>query len=68
MDWVATLCGLTGCFLVANGKRYGWLLYASASAINAYIGLHSGYFGMAVGGICYLILELRGWKKHENVR
>lgn len=66
MDWISTFCGLSGCYLVGTGNKYGWLLYALASLINAYIGLKSGYFGLAVGGICYLLLELRGYKKHER--
>ena len=52
--------------LVGSGYRWGWLLYACASGINAYIGFHAGYFGMAVGGLCYFALEIRGWWKHNH--
>lgn len=66
MDWVATCCGLLGCFLVGQGYKVGWLCFCGASAINVYIGIEAGYLGMAVGGICYLVLELRGYKKHDE--
>lgn len=65
MDWLAAILGLTGCFLVGQHCRYGWLCYAAASAITIHIGIHSGYLGMAAGGLGYLILEIRGWKKHS---
>jgi nicotinamide riboside transporter PnuC len=61
LDWVATALGLTGCILLGSGHRIGWLLYAMASGINAYLGFKAGFLGMAVGCTCYVALELRGW-------
>ena len=64
LDWISTAFGLLGCFLVGKGKRYGWLLFATASALNIFVGLNAGIMGMVVGCICYCVLELKGWAEH----
>ena len=61
MDWIASFIGLSGCFLLGSGHRIGWLCYAVASGINAYLGFQAGFAGMAAGCTCYVALELRGW-------
>lgn len=66
MDWVAAVLGLTGCYMVGKGIRWGWLIFASASAINVFIGLHSGIMGMAVAAFFYFFLELKGWWTHHH--
>jgi hypothetical protein len=66
LDWIASGIGICGCYLVGKGKRYGWLLFASASSINIYIGYHAGMLGLAAGCACYFMLEIKGWWYHHH--
>lgn len=73
LDYLAALLGIGGCYLVGNGKTYGWLCYASASGINAYLGYKAGLMGMCLGAILYLLVELRGyyinhWGKKKRMK
>ena len=61
LDWIASALGVLGCYFVGAGVRYGWLLFASASAINIFNGYTSGMLGLSAGCICYFVLEIKGW-------
>lgn len=65
MDWIAAVLGVTGCYLVGRGKRYGWLIFACASAINIFVGVHSGIIGIAAASFFYFILEIKGYIQHH---
>lgn len=66
LDWIASGCGVLACYLVGRNKHYGWLLYATASAINAYLGYHAGLLGLMGGSLCYLVLELKGFYQNHR--
>lgn len=67
LDWIASIIGLGGAYLLGRHQRIGWLCYTVASAINVYLGYHAGFLGMAVGGLCYCILEFKGyWMFHHR--
>lgn len=58
--------GITGCFLVGQKLRYGWLVFAIASGINVYIGIKAGIIPMAIASVFYLCLEIKGWIQHHR--
>lgn len=66
LDWIASGLGICGTWSVGKGKRYGWLLYATASALNVYAGYKAGLVGMALGCVCYFILEIKGYWYHHH--
>lgn len=68
MDWVATILGITGCFLVGKHKRIGWLFYACGSLVWIFLSIHVGLYGMTAGAILYFILETRGYIIFNKVR
>ncbi len=66
LDWVASIVGVIGCYYVGRGKRYGWLIFATSSAINIYNGYAAGMLGLSAGCLCYLMLELKGFYMHHR--
>lgn len=66
LSWVAAILGVTGCTMVGERIRWGWIVFASASAINVYIGMNSGILGMAVASCFYFFLELKGYYTHDK--
>lgn len=68
MDWLSSALGLTGCWLLGRGVKHGWLLYATSSAINAFLGFNAGLLGVAVGGVIYCILEVKGYVQHQKTQ
>ncbi len=66
LDWVAAGAGVLGCYLVGRGVRWGWLLFACASALNVAVGIHSGVIGMACASGVYFFLEIKGYITHHK--
>ncbi len=66
LDWVASGIGIFGCYILGSGRRFGWLLYATASAINIYNGYHAGMLGLSAGCLGYFMLEIKGWITHHR--
>jgi len=66
MDWLATLFGLTASYLLGRKNRWGWVLMVANSILCMIINFHSGLTGMAVGSLCYAMLEFKGWWHHHQ--
>lgn len=61
LDYIAMASGLTGSYLVGRRIRCGWIFYGVCSAMVSYIGYSHEMYGMCIGGLLYLGLEVKGW-------
>ena len=61
IDWLATVCGLTGVFLLGNKNKYGFLVFMLASASWVTFGVITGSLAVILGSTTFLFLHLRGW-------
>ena len=61
IDWVATICGLSGVYLLGNKNKFGFILFMIASLSWATFGVLTGSVAMAVGSLIFFCLHLRGW-------
>ena len=50
IDWLATVCGLTGVFLLGNKNKYGFLIFMMASAS-----------WVMIGSSIFFFMHFRGW-------
>ncbi|MGB7068837.1 MAG: nicotinamide mononucleotide transporter [Pyrinomonadaceae bacterium] len=61
IDWLATVCGLTGVYLLGNKNKYGFLAFVFASASWITFGVMTGSMAVIIGSSIFLIMHLRGW-------
>ncbi len=61
IDWLATVCGLTGVYLLGNKNKNGFLVYMMASLSWIAVGVLIGSFALIIGSSIFFILHLRGW-------
>lgn len=61
IDWLATVFGLTGVFLLGNKNKYGFLIFMMASASWITFGVLTGSIAVVIGSSIFLIMHLRGW-------
>ena len=72
IDWLATVCGLTGGYLLGNKNKLGFALFMLASLSWAGFGILTQSTAMVVGSLIFFVMHLRGfinWSKvkKENV-
>ena len=61
IDWLATVCGLTGVYLLGNKNKYGFLVFMMASASWITFGVLTGSVAVIIGSSIFLIMHFRGW-------
>ena len=61
IDWLATVCGLTGVYLLGNKNKYGFLVFMMASLSWIAVGVFIGSFAIIIGSLIFFIMHLRGW-------
>lgn len=61
IDWLATVCGLTGVFLLGNKNKYGFLIFMAASASWVTFGYLTGSPAVMIGSSIFLFMHFRGW-------
>ena len=61
IDWLATVCGLTGVYLLGNKNKYGFLVFMMASLSWIAVGIFIGSFAIIIGSSIFFIMHLRGW-------
>ncbi len=69
IDWLATVCGLSGVYLLGNKNKIGFVLFMVGSLGWAVFGVLSGSIAMTIGSLIFFTLHLRGflsWKRIEN--
>ena len=63
IDWLATVCGLTGVYLIGNKNRYGFLIMMVASLSWMTVGFIIGSLALMAGSTVFFGLHVRGWMK-----
>lgn len=63
MDWLATLCGLTGVYLIGSKNRYGFLIMMMASLSWMAVGFMISSIALIFGSGVFFGLHVRGWMK-----
>ena len=72
IDWLATVCGLTGVYLIGSKNRYGFLIMMIASLSWMTVGFMIQSLALIVGSVVFFGLHVRGWinwrKRAENLK
>ncbi len=63
IDWLATICGLTGVYLIGNKNHYGFLIMMIASLSWMAVGFLIGSLALIGGSAVFFGLHVRGWMK-----
>ena len=71
IDWLATVCGLTGVYLIGSKNRYGFLVMMMASLSWMTVGFLIDSLALIAGRAVFFGLHVRGWinwrKRGENL-
>ena len=62
IDWLATICGLTGVYLIGSKNRYGFLVMMIASLSWMTVGFLIESLALIVGSAVFFALHVRGWR------
>ncbi|MEO8574694.1 MAG: nicotinamide mononucleotide transporter [Pyrinomonadaceae bacterium] len=63
IDWLATVCGLTGVYLIGSKNRYGFLIMMMASLSWMVVGFMISSTALIFGSGVFFGLHVRGWMK-----
>jgi len=63
IDWLATVCGLTGVYLIGSKKKIGFLIMMVASLSWLTVGFFVESMALIVGSAVFFCLHVRGWFK-----
>jgi len=61
IDWIATIAGLTGVYLIGSKNRFGFLVMMVASTSWFTVGVIIGSLPLMLGSIVFFCLHVRGW-------
>lgn len=61
MEWLYTVLGLVGCYLVVKKKRIGWLIWLLSCPIMVGVLIHKQSYPIILVFIAYGILNIKGW-------
>lgn len=71
IDWLATICGLMGVYLLGNKNKLGFAIFMVASASWITFGFLTESVAVILGSSTFLVLHLRGflsWRKAEKLQ
>lgn len=63
IDWLATVCGLLGVYLLGNQNKYGFVVFMVASVSWIVFGSITESYAVIIGSTIFLILHARGLYK-----
>ncbi|MGB7207554.1 MAG: nicotinamide mononucleotide transporter [Pyrinomonadaceae bacterium] len=63
IDWVATVAGLTGVYLIGNKNKFGFLIMMIASLSWMTVGFMIQSLALILGSGVFFSLHVRGWIK-----
>ncbi len=69
IDWLATILGLTGVYLLGNKNKIGFIVFMGASLSWVTFGALTGSVPVVVGSMIFFIMHLRGfisWLREER--
>lgn len=61
IDWLATMSGLTGVYLLGNKNKLGFILFMMASLSWVTFGILTGSVAVIIGSSIFFCMHLRGW-------
>lgn len=62
IDWLATICGLTGVYLIGSRNRIGFVVMMVASLSWLTVGILIGSLPLMLGSGVFFMLHVRGWR------
>ena len=66
IDWMATVCGLTGVYLIGSKKKIGFLIMMVASLSWLTVGFMIQSLALILGSAVFFSLHVRGWIKWKK--
>ena len=63
LDWLSSILGLIGLYLVTEKQRLGFLFTATAVVLAAIVAVMAGQYGFLVANSVTMFLALRGFVK-----
>ncbi|MBC7901560.1 MAG: nicotinamide mononucleotide transporter [Saprospiraceae bacterium] len=66
IDWLATLSGLTGVYLIGSKNKYGFLIMMIASLSWMTVGFMIDSLALILGSAVFFSLHVRGWLKWKK--
>lgn len=63
VDWIATVAGLTGVYLIGSKNKFGFLIMMVASLSWMAVGFMIGSLALILGSTVFFSLHVRGWLK-----
>ena len=70
LDWVASLTGLLGLYLITEKKPVGFLITAGSVIVAAGVSVWADQYGFLISNSVTFVLALRGylrWKREQSV-
>jgi hypothetical protein len=61
IDWLATVCGLTGVYLLGNKNKFGFLVFMMASLSWVLFGILTNSLPIIIGSSIFFFMHLRGF-------
>lgn len=65
LDWLAGSLGLLASYMVGNKNKNGWIVWILGSILTGYLAYQAGYYGLVTTSMIYVLLEIRGYIKHD---
>ncbi|MGE3465754.1 MAG: nicotinamide mononucleotide transporter [Pyrinomonadaceae bacterium] len=69
IDWLATVAGLSGVYMLGNKNRIGFLVMMVASLSWMTVGFLIGSIALILGSVVFFSLHVRGylsWRRSEK--
>lgn len=66
VDWLATVCGLTGVYLIGSKKKVGFLIMMVASLSWLTVGFMIQSLALILGSAVFFSLHVRGWLRWKK--
>lgn len=63
IDWLATICGLTGVYLLGSKNRLGFVTLGVASISWFIVGIMVGSWALMLGSVIFFSLHVRGYSR-----
>lgn len=60
LDWMATVFGLSGAYLLGSKSRFGFILFMAASLSWISVGFLMNSLAVMLGSTIFFVLHLRG--------
>ena len=66
VDWIATVAGLTGVYLIGSKNKYGFLIMMMASLSWMTVGFLIQSLALILGSAVFFSLHVRGWLRWKK--